>query len=45
VLSTDNKASRYDMTLFLLSRFKKKDFLYKIAIDDEKWVYYDNLKK
>lgn len=26
----------------LLTRFKRKDFLYKIITGDEKWVLYDN---
>lgn len=44
-LSEDNKQRRYDTAVSLLSRFKKKDFLYQIVTGDEKWILYDNPKR
>jgi len=44
-LSEDNKNRRRDITLPLLSKFRKKGFLHKIIIGDEKWIFYDNLKR
>ena len=29
----------------LFDRFKKKSFLHRIVIDDEKWIYFDNPKR
>jgi len=43
-LSEDNKNRRRDAALILLSKFRKKDFLHKIIIGDEKWILYDNSK-
>ena len=31
--------------IYLLSRFKRKDFLHKLMTGDEKWVLYDNSKR
>jgi len=36
---------RHDTALILLSVFRKKDFLQKIIISDEKWILYDNPKR
>jgi len=36
---------RRDIALTLLSNFRKKDFLHKIIIGDEKWILYDNPKR
>jgi len=44
-LSEDNKNVRRDAALTLLSKFRKKDFLYKIITGDEKWIFYDNPKR
>jgi len=44
-LSEDNKKRRRDIALTLLSKFRKKDFLYKIITSDEKWIPYDNPKR
>jgi len=43
-LSKDNKNRRRDTALILLSKFRKKDYLYKIITGDEKWILYDNPK-
>jgi len=37
-LSEDNKNRRGDIALTLLSKFRKKHFLYKIITGDEKWI-------
>jgi len=44
-LSEDNKNRRRTTALTLLSKFRKKDFLYKIITGDEKWILYDNPKR
>jgi len=44
-LSEDNKNRRRDTALTLLSKFRKKDFLHKIIIGNEKWILYDNPKR
>jgi len=44
-LSEDNKNRRRDTVLTLLSKFREKDFLHKIIIGDEKWIFYDNPKR
>lgn len=44
-LTTENKNKRFDVVVSLLSRFKKKDFLYKIVTCDEKWILYGNPKR
>jgi len=36
--------NRLTICTLLLSRHKKKQFLYKIITGDEKWIYYDNPK-
>jgi len=41
-LSEDNKNRQRDTALILLSKFRKKDFLYKRITGDEKWILYDN---
>ena len=33
------------MSEMLLERHLKKSFLHRIAIDDEKWIHYDNPKR
>jgi len=43
-LYEDKKNRRRDTALILLSKFRKKDFLHKIIIGDEKWNLYDNPK-
>jgi len=43
-LTEDNKNRRHDTALTLLSKFGKKDFLYRI-ITNEKWILYDNPKR
>jgi len=43
-LSEDNKNRRRDTALTLLSKFRKKDFLYKIITGNEKWILHDNAK-
>jgi len=43
-LSEGNKNRRRDTASTLLSKFRKKDFLHKIIIGDEKWIFYDNPK-
>jgi len=44
-LCENNKNRRRDTALTLLSKFRKKDFLHKIIIGDEKWILYDNPKR
>jgi len=43
-LSEDNKNRRRDTALTLLPKVRKKDFLHKIIIGDEKCIIYDNPK-
>ena len=44
VLSPENKERPYETALFLSSRHKRKDFMFKIVTGDEKWMLYENLK-
>jgi len=44
-LSEDNQNRRCDTALTLFLKFRKKDFLHKIIIGDEKWILYDNPKE
>ena len=44
-LTAENKSRRCDVAISLLSKFKRKDFLHKIVICDEKWILYDNPKE
>lgn len=37
--------NRLTICTSLLSRHKKKQFLYQIITGDEKWIYYDNPKR
>jgi len=37
--------NRLTICTSLLSRHKKKKFLYQIVTNDEKWIYYDNSKR
>jgi len=41
-LSEVNISQRLSICTSLLSRQKKKSFLWKIVTGDEKWLYYDN---
>lgn len=44
-LIPENKEQRFDTAMSLLTRFKRKDFLQKIIIDNEKWILYDDSKR
>jgi histone-lysine N-methyltransferase SETMAR len=44
-LSPENKERRCDTAMSLLTRFKRKDFFYKVITDDKKWVLYDSPKR
>jgi histone-lysine N-methyltransferase SETMAR len=44
-LSEKNKNDRFDKCLNLYNKQHRKSFLWKIVIGDEKWIYYDNLKR
>lgn len=37
--------NRFNITVSLLARQKKKSFLWRIVTGDEKWIYYDNPKR
>ena len=41
-LSEMNILTRLNTCAFLLSKQKRKSFLYKIVTGDEKWIYFDN---
>ena len=41
-LSEMNRLTRLNTCAFLLSKQKRKSFLYKIVTGDEKWIYFDN---
>lgn len=44
-LTPEQRERRVDTCLSLLSRHKKKSFLWKLVTGDEKWVYYENPKR
>jgi len=44
-LSEDNKNRRRNTAFTLLSKFRKKDFVHKIIIGNERWILYDNSKR
>ena len=44
-LSEANIENRFATCTYLLSRYNKKSFLWKIVTGDEKWIYYDNPKR
>ena len=44
-LTDHAKLQRLNTSLWLLSKYKKKDFLWKIVTGDEKWVYLSNPHK
>lgn len=41
-LSENSKAQRLNICISLLTKFEKKDFLWKIVTGDEKWIFFDN---
>ncbi len=44
-LTEMNLLNRLNTCVYLSSKFRKKDFLYKIVTGDEKWIYLENPKK
>lgn len=44
-LTEEQRERRSDTCLSLLSRQKKKSFLWKLVTGDEKWIYFDNPKR
>jgi len=44
-LKPRNIERRFFMCEMLLARHKRKSFLHRIVIGDEKWILYDNAKK
>ena len=44
-LKPRNVERRFFTCEMLLARHKRKGFLHRIVTGDEKWIYYDNLKK
>ena len=44
-LTPRNVERRFSTCEILLSRHKRKGFIYRIVTDDEKWIHYDNPKR
>lgn len=41
-LTETNIINRFNTCLFLLAKYQKKDFLWKLITGDEKWIFFEN---